>query len=170
MVDKVLRRLNGKTQQYVPVTASAGAADAGKIPALASDGKLDPSMYNSGSAYTRPVVASEAIGAGKFVNFWLNAGALNMRLADNSNSRPANGFCLTAVASGATGNVSPLDAVNSALSGLTIGADYYLGTAGGVITPALDATTAATGLIDQRLGIALSATEIETADYSYVVL
>lgn len=170
MVDKVLRRVNGKTQQYTPLTASAGAADAGKIPALGSDGKLDPSMYVAGSASTRPVLASEAIGAGKFVNFHMVSTALNMRLADNSNNRPAHGFCISAVASGATGNVSPLDAVNSALTGLTIAADYYLGVAGGTLVTPLDAATAASGLIDQKLGTAVSATELETGDYDYVVL
>lgn len=171
MVDKVLQRIDGKTKQYTPVTVSAGAADAGKIPALGADGKFDSSMYNAGSGVsTQPVTASEAIGAGKFVNLYSNAGVLNCRLADNSNSRPAHGFVLIAVASSAVAAVHDLDAVNSGLTGLTVGADYYLGTAGGVITPALDSTTAAAGSIDQKLGIAKSATEMDTDDYDYVVL
>ncbi len=107
---------------------------------------------------------------GKFVNKYANAGVINIRLADNSNSRPAHGFVLTAVASAAAGTVYPLDALNTAITGLTPGADYYLGTAGGVVTPALDPTTSATGLIDQKLGIAYSATELDTDDYDYVVL
>jgi hypothetical protein len=169
VVDKVLRRVNGQNQQYTPIVASAGAADAGKIPALGADGKLDPTLYNAGAGpASRAIVASEAIAAGKLVNFYLNAGALNMRLADNSNGRPAHGYVLAAVASGATGAAYDLDGVNSQLTGLTIGATYYLGTAGGVITPALDATTA-TG-IDQKIGVALSATELDTDDYDYVVL
>lgn len=169
MVDKVLRRVNGQNQQYTPITASAGAADAGKIPALGADGKLDPTLYSAGSGpASRAIVASEAIAAGKLVNFYLNAGALNMRLADNSNGRPAHGYVLAAVASAATGAAYDLDGVNSQLTGLTIGATYYLGTAGGVITPALDAATA-TG-IDQKIGVALSATELDTDDYDYVVL
>jgi len=60
--------------------------------------------------------------------------------------------------------------VNTAMTGLTVGAVYYLGTAGGVITPALDATSAAAGSIDQKLGLATSATELATDDYDYVVL
>lgn len=171
MVDKVLRRVAGQTIQYTPVVASAGAADGGKFVALGPDGKLDSSVYNAGTGVsTRPIVASEAIGAGKFVNEYLNAGALNIRLADNSNGRPAHGFVIAAVASAGTGAVYDLDAVNSGLSGLTIGSDYFLGTAGGVITPALDATTAATGAIDQKLGKALSVTELKTQDFDYVVL
>jgi hypothetical protein len=171
VVDKVLRRVAGQTVQYTPATTSAGAADAGKLVALGPDGKLDTSMYNAGSGVsTRPIVASEAIGAGKFVNEYLNAGVLNVRLADNSNNRPAHGFVLTAVASAGTAAVYDMDAVNSGLTGLTIGSDYYLGTAGGVITPAVDATTATTGTIDQKLGKALSTTELKTQDFDYVVL
>lgn len=171
MVDKVLRRVAGQTVQYTPATSSAGSADGGKLVALGPDGKIDTSMYNPGSGVsTRPIVASEAIGAGKFVNEYLNAGVLNVRLADNSNSRPAHGFVITAVASAGTAAVYDMDAVNSGLTGLTIGSDYYLGTAGGVITPAVDATTATTGTIDQKLGKALSATELKTQDFDYVVL
>lgn len=170
MVDKVLRRVNGKTQQYTPATSSAGSADGGKIVALGTDGKIDPSMYIAGASATRPVLASEAIGVGKFVNFHMVGAALNMRLADNSNGRPAHGFCIAAVASGVTGAVSPLDAVNSALTGLTIAGDYYLGTAGGALAVPLDAATATAGSIDQKLGVAISATELETGDYDYVVL
>jgi hypothetical protein len=171
VVDKILRRVAGQIQQYTPVTSSAGSADAGKIPALGADGKLDPTLYNAGSGpASRTMPASEAIAAGKLVNFFSNAGVINMRLADNSNSRPAHGYVLAAVASGASGAAYDLDGVNSQLTGLTIGSTYYLGTAGGVITPALDATTATSGLIDQKIGVALSATELDTDDYDYVVL
>lgn len=171
MVDKVLRRVGGKTVQYTPATSSSGAADAGKIPALGADGKLDPTMYNAGGGpASRSIPASEALTAGNLVNMYSNAGTVNVRKADNSNSRPAHGFVLAGVASGASATVYDLDGVLSGLSGLTPGADYYLGTAGAVITPAVDATTAATGTIDQRIGVALSATELDTDDYDYVVV
>lgn len=168
---KYMSRSGGKNVLVAATQASAGAANAGDIVALGADGKIDSSMVTGGSGpSTRPIVASEAIGAGKFVNIYANAGVLNVRLADNSNNRPANGFVLTAVASAGTAAVYDLDAVNSGLSGLTIGADYYLGTAGGVITPALDSTTATAGSIDQKLGVALSLTELDTDDHDYVVL
>ena len=171
MVDKLLRRVSGGTEQYTPVQASVGAADAGKVPALNDEGKIDPSMYNAGGDQTLPVVASEALGAGKFVNYWSDAGTLKARLADNSNGRPAHGFVKEAAALAATATVFPLDAVNTALTGLTLGAVYYLGTAGGVITPALDATDEGNdGFIDQKLGVAMSVTELATDDYDYVVL
>lgn len=170
MVDKVLQRIAGKTQQYTPATTSSGAASAGKLVALGSDGKLDSSMYNSGSGTTtQSIVASEALSAGAFVNKWSNSGVINVRLADNSNSRPAHGFVLAAVASGANATVQPMDGLNTAMTGLTPGVEYFLGTAGGVVT-ALDATTATTGTLDQKLGVAYSATELDTEDYDYVVL
>lgn len=171
MVDKVLFRQNGVTRQYTPVTSSAGAGDAGKIPALGSNGKLDPSVYDPGAEPSMPIVASEAIGAGKFYNLWSDAGDLKARLADNSNARPAHGFVIEAVEADATGTGYPLDATNSALTSLTVGTAYYLGTAGGVLASPLDATDAGNaGYIDQKLGVAKSATELMTDDYDYVVL
>lgn len=172
MVDKVLRRVAGKTQQYTPVDVSAGAGDAGKIPALNSSGKIDDTLLPDGvGADTFTATASEALSAGDFVNAYSNAGTWSVRLADNSNNRPANGFVKAAFSSAATATVYPLDAVNDELSGLTIGTDYYLGTAGGVIGTPLDATDAGNvGFIDQKLGIARSATELMTDDFDYVIL
>lgn len=168
---KYMARVNGQTILIAATQASAGAANGGDLVALGADGKLDPSVYNAGTGVTTtPYPATEAIGAGKFVNIYSASGTMSIRLADNSNSRPANGFVLTAVANGAQGAVYDLDATNTALSGLTVGATYYLGTAGGVITPALDATTATAGTIDQKLGFAKSATELKTDDFDYVVL
>ena len=128
-------------------------------------------MYEPGADPSEPVTASEAIGAGKFYNRFADAGVLKARLADNSNARPAHGFVREAIAADATGTGYPLDSVNTALTGLTLGARYYLGTAGGVLAAPLDATDAANaGKIDQKLGMAKSATELTTDDYDYVVL
>lgn len=170
MVDKLLHRQAGKTKQYRPIQMSAGAADAGKVPALNSAGKVDSSMLDIAEA-SRPVLASEALGAGKFVNLFSDGGTLKARLADNSNNRPAHGFVKMAVEADATGTVSPLDTVNSDLTGLVVGEVYFLGTAGTVITPALDATNDANeGFIDQKLGVAVSDTELVTDDFDYVIL
>lgn len=168
---KYQTRVAGQNVLVAATQVSAGAANAGDLVALGSDGKIDSSMVTGGSGpSTAPYVASEAIGAGKFVNIYSNAGTMNIRLADNSNNRPANGFVIAAVANAGTGAVYELDAVNTALTGLTPGANYFLGTAGGVITPALDASTATAGIIDQKLGFAKSASELKTDDYDYVVL
>ena len=117
MVDKLIQRKAGKFQQYTPVTQSAGSADAGKLPALNSSGKLDSTLMPDGiGAATRTATASEALTAGAFVNEYLNSSALGVRLADNSNSRPATGFVKSAVTSGATATIWPLDSTNDQLS------------------------------------------------------
>lgn len=170
MVDKYLALSStGQQIQKTPLQVSSGAASAGQIAVLGSNGKFDPSMYNPGADSSRPVVASETIGAGKFVNYHLVAGALNCRLADNSNNRAAHGFSIAGGAAAASVTVYDLDAVNSALTGLTIASDYFLGTAGTAVTPSPDPTTAATGTLIQKLGLALSATELDTDDYPVFV-
>lgn len=167
-----LARVAGKTKQIFGIATSAGAADAGKMVATDTDGRLNMSLMPVGiGSNSTSCPASEAIGAGKFINFHSNAGALNVRLADNSNGRQADGYVKDAVASAGTATVYPLDSTNSALTGLTPGGRYWLGTAGGVIAAALDpADTANTGKICQEIGSAKSATELVTDDLGYVVL
>ena len=65
----------------------------------------------------------------------------------------------------------PLDGANAQLTGLTIGARYWLGTAGGVTATPLDETDVANvNKISQYLGVAKSTTELVTDDQGYVVL
>lgn len=167
-----LARVAGKTKQVFGLAQSTGVADAGKLVSTDSSGKLDMSLMPVGiGANTIIAAASEAIGAGKFVNFYSNAGALGVRLADNSNGRQADGYVKDAVANAAQATVYPLDTTNTALTGLAPGSRYWLGTAGGVIVAALDpADTANTGKLCQELGVAKSATELVTDDLGYVVL
>lgn len=167
-----LARVAGKTKQIFGIATSAGVADAGKLGALGPDGRWDLSMMPVGiGANTTQATASEAIGAGKFINFWDNAGVFSMRLADSSNARQADGYVIAAVASGAVGTGYPLDGTNAGLTGLTVGARYFLGTAGGVINTPLDETdTANVSKVSQYLGVAKSATELVTDDQGYVVL
>lgn len=167
-----LARMTGRTVQLFGLAVSAGAVDAGKIPALDSAGRLDASMMPLGvGASTTQATASEAIGPGKFVNFWDNGGTFAMRLADNSNGRQADGYVTEAVAGSAVGAAYPLDGANAQLTGLTIGARYWLGTAGGVTATPLDETDVANvNKISQYLGVAKSTTELVTDDQGYVVL
>ncbi|KTT33810.1 hypothetical protein SB18R_03220 [Pseudomonas oryzihabitans] len=177
-VKRFLRMVNGRLQQIAGVVVSSGSSNAGDLVALGDNGRLDDSVMPAGvGANTQPLVASGAIGAGKFVNFFQDSSTspstLKMRLADNSNGRVAHGFVLSAVADAATGIAYPMDAVNSALSGLSPGVEYYLGTSGGIITPALDETASANqgvGKVSQYVGIAKSATELVTNDSDAVIL
>lgn len=165
-----IARVGGKFKQVLAILTSAGAADSGKIPALDASGKLDASFMPTGiGANSAVAVASEAIAAGKFVNFFSNAGALGMRLADNSNNREAHGYVTAAVASGASGTAYRLNTVNASLTALTVGTSYYLGLAGGVIAAPLDPAVDI-GKTDQYLGIAKSATELVTSEVDAVLL
>lgn len=170
MAQGFLDLVNGKLKRVLAIVTSAGAGDAGKIPALGSDGKLDASVMPAGiGANVAVAVAGEAIGAGKFVELFSDAGTWKMRLADNSNGRVAWGYVRTAVAADASGTAYRLNTANAALSGLTPGADYWLGTAGGVISAPLDPDTDV-GKLSQYLGKASSATELVTAEYAPVTL
>lgn len=172
MAQKFLVREGGKTKQKGALTVSAGATDAGKMFVPGAGGKWDMSLMPNGiGANTQIIPASENLSAGNLVNIWSDAGAVKVRLADNSNGRPADGYVLVAVAAPNDATVYPLDGTNSQLSGLTPGAEHWLGTAGGVVdTPLDESDVANANKISQYLGKAKSATELITTDDGYVVL
>lgn len=156
---------NGVQQLVAGITASAGAGDASKLIATDGTGKLDSTFLPVGvGADTVSVEASENLAAGDFVNIHDSTGA-KVRKADASNTRPAHGFVLASVTSGASATVY-LSGRNTALSGLTIGARYYLSaaTAGAAVATA----PSASGNISQYLGTADSGTSIQFEDNSYI--
>ena len=169
---KYLVRQGGVTKQESSVKQSVGAADAGKIPSLDDTGRLDQSVMPLGIGVQVDILpAGEALDAGDFVNIFDDAGVAKARKADNSNGRAADGFVSTAVALAADAIIHPLDGVNAAMSALSPGKEYWLGTAGDVTDTPLDETDPANAnKISQQLGKALSATELRTDDYGYVIL
>lgn len=149
---------NGLPAENPTIATSAGAADAGKIPELGAQGKLDNSFLPDGLATPKIVVASEALTAGNLVNLHNNSGALAARKADASGgfNKAADGFILSSVASGANALIYFAGGVISGLSGLTPGNFYFLGATGGIsLTP-----PATAGHLVQIAGKALSATEL----------
>lgn len=172
MANKYLARVGGKNQQVSSISQSAGAADAGKIVALGDGGKIDDSMMPEGiGASVNVLVASEALGAGNFVNIHAEGGVAKVRKADNASGRPADGFVLEAVASAENASVYPLDGINAGLTSLTPGSGYWLGVAGGVVDTPLDPTIVGNAnKICQYLGKAKSDTELITEDDGFVVL
>jgi hypothetical protein len=169
---RFITREGGENKSIKATTQSTGASNAGEIIAANSAGKLDESFLPAGVGPDLTIVDStEALGAGSFVNLFASAGVLKARLADNASGRPANGYVREAVDADAQATIYPLDSTNAELTGLTPGAKYWLGTAGGVTAVALDASDDANAnKIDQYLGIAKSATELVTTDDSYVIL
>lgn len=148
---------SGAATEQRSIQTSAGAGDAGKIPALDTAGRMASNMMPLGIVpETVSFVAFEDLTAGNNVNLFLSSGVLKGRKADNSNARQAHCFVNAAVATAATG-VGYTEGVNSDLSGMTIGVEQMLGTSGGRTesVPSAGATT-----IVQHLGIAKSATEL----------
>jgi hypothetical protein len=103
-----------------------------------------------------PVISSETIGAGAFINIWDNAGIANIRNANaTDNLKPADGFILVGVTTGVEGEVFFSGQVNNQLSGLTPGISYFLDITNGNITSTFPN---ASGNYVQNLGKALSST------------
>ncbi len=165
--DKFIFNNGGKLKEKASNQSSAGAADAGKIVALDSSGLIDVSMMPTGiAAETIVAASSENLVAGNFVNLYDNAGTVNVRKADATTiAKPAHGFVLASVTSPANATVYLISNKNTAVTGLTVGADYWLSTTPGGVTAT---APSAAGNLVQRLGIATSATLLPfISDTSY---
>lgn len=168
MADKPLQQIAGEITEVEATIVTTGVAQAGDVVALDSTGHLDPSLLPTGVGPDILVATtSENLSAGNYVNIYLNAGVATVRKADNSNSRYAHGFVKAATLSGANATVY-FEGANDALSGLTIGSRYYLGTAG---APTATAPTLVGGaLFTQFLGIAVATTSVNTDIADYIKL
>ncbi len=158
MAQKFITNNSGELKEVEGLVTSAGAGDAGKIPALDSDGRFNTSVMPSGfGAETKSITASENLAAGDFVNIHISSG-LKVRKADASNpAKAADGFVLAAVTSAASATVY-YGNLNTQLSGLTAGDKLFLsGSVPGAVT-STPPTTA--GYIVQRLGKATGTTEM----------
>lgn len=155
---KFLTLISGIRSLVSAKDSSAGAGDAGAIVALDAAGKIASNMMPNGiGADSRVVEASENLAAGDLVNLWDDAGTLSARKADaTSSGKEAHGFTEAAVTSGNNATIL-FDGTIPGLTGLTLGAKYYLSTtAGGVTTTAPSATSN----VVQPVGVAASATEL----------
>lgn len=157
MADKYITNNAGTLTEVEAADTSAGVADAGEIVALDSTGKIDNSLLPTGvGAETVSVTSSENLAAGDFVNIFDNTGA-EVRKADATTvGKEATGFVLASVTSPAAATVY-LEGVNNQVTGKTPGAMQFLDTTAGLATETSPSTT---GNISQRVGYAISATEI----------
>lgn len=137
-----------------------GASAANQIVATNAAGVIDPSFLPAGiGADIVTGTASEALAGGALVSFYTNAGAFSVRNADAGTptaGKRASGFVLAAVASGSVASVYR-SGMNTQLSGLTPGADYFLGATGAVTAN----PPTASGTTSQYIGTALSATVLD---------
>ncbi len=157
---------NGKKKLDSAITSSGGASDAGKIIAVDGSGKIDSTFFPDGIGEDAVELATfEDVSAGDFVNIFDNGGNVAIRKADKTNGRDANGFVLESATQPNAVKVI-FEGTNSQLSGLTIGARYFLDSAGGVT----DIPTTTTGELHQYLGKAFSATELTTEKDDCIVI
>jgi len=154
---KYLKQASGSIEEVATAT-TGGAPDAEKIPSLDVNGRLTQAMMPVGMGPEVKIIeASEALGAGDFVNIWDDSGTLKVRLADASADKPAHGYVLAAVDSDASATVY-CDGINDQLSGMSGGPIMYLsGSTPGAPTATPPSTS---GYYVQRLGTRLSATEL----------
>lgn len=169
MADKYIFNNAGKLKEKAAIVTSSGAGDSGKIPALDTAGLLDISLMPAGvgaEVVVKP--SSENLAAGDFVNLYDNGGTVNVRKADASNnSKPAHGFVLAGVVSPADATVYLISATNTAVTGLTVGVDYFLTTTPGAISAT---APSASGNIVQFLGRTSSATALPFMNTTYFEL
>jgi hypothetical protein len=157
---KYIKNNGGQLTEQAATVVSAGVANDGDIIALDSTGRLDPSVLPIGVGQeVLSITAFENLSAGDFVNIFLDGGVAKVRKADASggNAKKADGFVIAAFTTGNTASVY-FGNVNTGVSGLTIGAVYYLSdsVAGGITSTAPTASAA----IVQQLGKAVTATSL----------
>lgn len=169
MARTFLDSINGRNRQQRAIIESAGAADADKLIATGADGRIDETFLPIGiGADIAMIAASETLASGAFVNIFNDAGTAKVRNADaTSAGKESDGFVLEGAASGAMATVY-FEGRNTSLSGLTVGARYYLS----ATTPGASTVTppAASGNVVQCLGRAYSATELAYEGEDGVIL
>lgn len=152
---RYLKNVSGKIKEIVAAVSTA----ADSIVATDGTGRIDVSMMPVGiAAEVLTMVTSENLTAGDFVNIYNNAGTITARKADaTTNTKPAHGFVLASTTSPASATIYMDSQTNTALTGLTLGSEYYLSTTPGAATAT---APSASGNLVQPLGIADKTTEI----------
>ena len=166
--NKYLKNASGLVTEEASIQTSAGAGDAGKIPALDAAGLLDVTMMPVGIAADVVVLtASENLSAGDFVNVWDDAATPKVRkaVATGAGTR-AHGFVIAAFTATTSATVY-FEGTNNQVTGKTGGNNQFLSATAGLST-----STAPTGSgqIVQTLGIATSTTSVNVEVGQPIVL
>lgn len=152
--DKYLYNNAGVTTEKAAIQSSAGAGDAGKIPALDAAGLLDITMMPVGiGADTASLSTAETIASGDLV--YINGSGAVAKADNTDNTKNAMGFCPVGGTHPTTVTVY-FEGKNTALSGMTPGAKQYLGTNGG----RTETAPSAAGNAVQCVGRAIDATTL----------
>jgi hypothetical protein len=157
--NKYMGLVSGVRTLIAALQTSAGAGDAGKIIALDSTGKIDNSMMPTGiGAETKLIACTEDLAAGDLVNIY-NASGAKCRKADATTAgKEAHGFVLASATNGQNATVYTTG-INTQVTGLTPGPQALSTSAG--LCVAIASAPSSTGNVNQFVGVALSATELE---------
>ncbi len=151
--------LTTKRTKMITSVQLGGVGNANRLASLNASGQWDITMMPTGvGAETKVLPASEALSAGDLVNIFDDSGTLKCRKADATSDKPADGFVISSVDSGADATIY-VDGINTAVTGLTPGAEYYLSKTAGGITADISSFT--TNNIIQFVGKATGATELD---------
>jgi hypothetical protein len=149
---KYIDVVSGIITQKASVDSSAGAGDAGKLVSLNASGMIDATMLDG--TYTANV-GTGPVANGDLV-YITAAGLLEPAKADAVGTI-AMGFCLVGATTGNPATMY-LAGDNTAVSGLTVGAEYYLDdSTAGAITATPPSTS---NHYQQPIGFAVSATRL----------
>lgn len=162
---KYLALIAGVKSQVTATITGGTAGQDGAIVCLDAGGRLDASVLPVGiGADVVATTAGEALAAGDFV--YITSSGTAMKAGAGVAGREAVGFVLASAANSAAVTVY-LEGRNTALSGLTAGTRYYLSETAGGVTPT---PVAGAGKKHQFVGVALSATSINTEMDDYYIL
>jgi hypothetical protein len=166
--EKFIQNSGGDLVEKVSIQASVGAGDAGKLVSTDTNGRFDLSLMPSGfGAETQSIICSEALAAGDYVNIYNNTGTPNCRKADaTASAKRCHGYVLTGYTSGQSALVYT-DGKNNQNTALTAGDVYLSASTPGKATNT--APSAATQIV-QKLGVAVSATEVNFDPLAVIVL
>lgn len=167
MADKYLKANNGAHEEVEGLVESAGAGDAGKIPALTDAGLLALTLMPVGiGPDTASIVATEDLAAGDFVNIYNDAGVAKCRKADATTvGKEVWGYVLAVVTNGNSAQVY-FEGHNTQVTGLTPG-PLFLSTTAGLAT---STCPTASGNIQQKLGVAVSAVNMNFEHGNFIIL
>lgn len=165
---KYLKAQNGYPTEQAATVVSTGTANGGDIAALDDTGRLDASVMPVGiAADVATLPATEALAVGDFVNIYSATGTASVRKADASNAgKEAHGYVLAAVTSGANATIY-FDGRNTAVTGMTPGVAFLSATNPGKATATCPTGS---GQLQQRIGVAVAATEINFEAVTPIVL
>lgn len=161
---KFLQNIAGKIKEKI----ASVVATADSVVATDATGRIDVSFLPVGvGPEIILATATESIASGAWVNVYNNGGVISVRNADaTTNGKPAHGFVTAAYVSTNIATIYAPSNTNTALTGLTLGAEYFLSTtpgAGVATTP-----PSSSGNIVQRLGVADKVTEIVFFPYDTI--